>query len=310
MTKFIKSKPTFSNINGIGTLIGNTPLHKINNVYSKKGVEIWAKLEWMQLGGSVKARPAFNIIQSAIVNEEWDNNKILIDATSGNTGIAYASIASALGLKLKLALPENASPERKTILKSLGAELILTSKFEGTDGAQEVVKELVHENPGKYTYLDQYSNHSNWLAHYNSTALEIIDQTKGRISHFVTGLGTTGTFVGTSRRLKEFNPKIKTIELQPDNPLHGLEGWKHLETAIVPKIYDADIADEQLFIDTLETYEIIKKVSSDEGLLLSPSAAANLLGAIKVAEKIDKGVIVTTFPDDASKYSEILSQIF
>ncbi len=308
MTRSLLSKTEFSKILKIESSIGNTHLLKIKNVYQKKNISIYAKLEWQQLGGSIKARPAFNIIKSALLNDKLNSNIPLIDATSGNTGIAYAAIASALGLKIKLALPENASRERKEILKSYGAELILTSKFEGTDGAQNVVKEIIEKHP-EYYYADQYSNNLNWLSHYNTTALEIIQQTDGRITHFVNGLGTTGTFMGTTRRLKEFNPKIKAISLQPNNPLHGLEGWKHLETAKVPKIYHPNIADENLEIDTLNAYQFIKKAANKEGLFLSPSAAANLWGAIQVAERIDEGVIVTTFADDASKYTEVLRKL-
>lgn len=294
----------------VESLIGNTPLYSLDNVYRKKGVKIYAKLEWQQLGNSVKARPAFNIIKNAILNNELNDDVTLLDATSGNTGIAYASIAAALGLKVKLALPENASKERKTLLKSLGAELVLTSKFEGTDGAQSVAKQLKAVHPFRYYYADQYANEYNWKAHYEYTAEEIIDQTGGRITHFINGLGTTGTFVGTGLKLKEYNSNIQLISLQPNNPMHGLEGWKHLETAKVPQIYDPSIADENHEVDTLESYEIIKRVAKKEGLMISPSAAANILGAIRLAEKIDSGIIVTTLADDSSKYSEIIQSIF
>jgi cysteine synthase B len=294
----------------VESLIGKTPLFSLDNIYRKKGVKIYVKLEWQQLGSSVKARPAFNIIKNAILNNELNNDITLLDATSGNTGIAYASIAAALGIKVKLALPENASKERKILLKSLGAELVLTSKFEGTDGAQIVAKELKAADPSRYYYADQYANEYNWKAHYEYTAAEIISQTGGRITHFINGLGTTGTFVGTGRKLKEYNANIQLISLQPNNPMHGLEGWKHLETARVPPIYDARIADENNEVDTLESYEIIKKVAKKEGLIISPSAAANILGAIHLAEKIDSGIIVTTLADDASKYSEVIQSLF
>lgn len=297
-------------IKKIASLVGKTPLYALANIYRKKNVRIYAKLEWQQIGGSIKARPAFNIIKNAILNHELNHDIKLLDATSGNTGIAYAAIGAALGIKVVLALPENASNERITLLKSLGAELILTSKFEGTDGAQLVAKELREKHPDQYFYANQYANENNWKAHYENTAEEILNQTGGRITHFVNGLGTTGTFVGTSRKLKESNPNIHLTSLQPNNPMHGLEGWKHLGTAHVPDIYDANIADENLEIDTLESYKIIKKVASKEGLVISPSAAANILGVIQVAEKIDSGIIVTTLADDSSKYSEVLHSIF
>jgi S-sulfo-L-cysteine synthase (O-acetyl-L-serine-dependent) len=299
-----------SKLEKVSTLVGNTPLFRISNVFRKPGIEIYAKLEWQQLGGSVKSRPAFNIIKNAIIDGHLDSQKQLLDATSGNTGIAYASIGAALGIPVTLCLPENASEERKRILKALGANIIYTSRFESTDGAQLKAKELVKEFPNKYFYADQYANHHNWKAHFDTTGVEIWNQTKGRITHFVAGLGTTGTFMGTTRRLKKYNTEIQTIALQPDNPMHSLEGWKHLETAIVPKIYDAKLADRFLEIDTLEAFDLVKKVAQKEGLLISPSAAANLLGAIKIAKEIDRGVIVTTFADNAEKYTEVMKQIF
>ena len=293
----------------LNAFVGNTPLFPINKVYQKKGVQIYAKLEWQQLGMSVKARPAFNIIKEAILNGQLDQNTRLLDATSGNTGIAYASVGAALGIPVSLCLPANASKERKQILKALGVELILTSQFESTDGAQEEAKKLKAQYPARYFYADQYANEHNWRAHYNTTALEIWKQTKGTVTHFVSALGTTGTFVGTSRRLQKLNPNIQVTSLQPDSAMHGLEGWKHLETAKVPIIYDHTVADQNLEIDTQAAYDLVKEIASKEGILVSPSAAGNLLGAIKVAEQIDEGTIVTVFPDDASKYSEVLEFI-
>lgn len=290
--------------------IGNTPLFEVKNVFYKSNVKIFAKLEWQQLGGSVKSRPAFNIIKNAILNGEINEERGLLDATSGNTGIAYATIGAALGIAITLCLPENASKERKQILKALGAELIYTSKFESTDGAQIKAKELAKIHPNKYYYANQYANDNNWKAHYRGTANEIIEQTKGGVTHFINGLGTTGTFMGTSRRLKAYNEDIRTIALQPNNPMHGLEGWKHLETAIVPQIYNGNIADDFIEVDTLESFDLVKEIAKKEGLLVSPSAAANLLGAIELAKRIDRGVIVTTFADNAEKYSEIMEKLF
>lgn len=293
----------------VGRQIGNTPLLELSSVYNKPGVRILAKLEWYQLGGSVKSRPAFNIIKNAILNGALNEERQLLDATSGNTGIAYASIAAALGIPVSLCLPENASKERKTILKSLNVNLIYTSRFESTDGAQIKAKALKAEQPDLYYYADQYANENNWKAHFHTTAREIWNQSQQEITHFIAGLGTTGTFMGTGRGLKSLNPNIQLIGLQPNNPMHGLEGWKHLETAIVPKIYDERLADRFLEVDTLEAFEWVKRVASKEGLLISPSSAANLLGAIKVAEEIEEGVIVTSFADDASKYGDILNKI-
>jgi cysteine synthase B len=293
----------------LGKQIGRTPLHRITKLFSKPGVTILAKKEWQQLSGSVKARAAYHIFKSAIDSGALNSNKTLLDATSGNTGIAYATIGQQLNIPVTLCLPENASAERKEILQSLGAEIIFTSRFEGTDGAQEVARELAAAHPDKYFYADQYRNDNNWKAHYHSTALEILHAVPC-VTHFVAGLGTTGTFTGTGRRLKEWNAAIHLTSLQPDNPLHGMEGWKHLETAVVPTIYDSTLADENMEISTEETYEMIKAAHKLEGLLLSPSAAANLAGAIKVAGKLEKGFVVTILPDNADKYSEVIKKLF
>lgn len=296
------------NVQLLGSQIGHTPLHRITRLFNKPGVAIYAKKEWEQLSGSVKARAAYAIFKAAIENGELTTQKALLDATSGNTGIAYAAIGHRLGFPVTLCLPENASPERKDILQSLGAEIIYTSRFEGTDGAQQVAKALAAEHPHKYFYADQYKNDNNWKAHYHSTALEIIEALPG-ITHFVTGLGTTGTFTGTARRLKALNPAIHCTSLQPDNPLHGLEGWKHLETAIVPGIYDNTLADDNLEVGTEDAWEMIKAAYHYEHLLLSPSSAANLVGAIQVAEKLHRGIVVTILPDNADKYKDIIKKL-
>jgi S-sulfo-L-cysteine synthase (O-acetyl-L-serine-dependent) len=288
--------------------IGDTPLHRFSRLFAKDRVQVYAKKEWMQLSGSVKARAAYYIIRKAIESGELSNGKTLLDATSGNTGIAYAYIARALNIPVALCLPENASRERKEILYSLGAKLILTSRFEGTDGAQQVAKALADEEPGHYFYADQYKNENNWKAHYYSTAPEIYEKLPG-ITHFVAGLGTTGTFVGTGRRLRELNPSIRLISLQPDVAMHGLEGWKHLETAVVPEIYDPTLADAHHEVSTEDAYKIIKQAYRTEGLLLSPSAAANLAGAIRIADKLEEGIVVTILPDNADKYSEIIQKL-
>ncbi len=235
--------------------------------------------------------------------------KILLDATSGNTGIAYAHIGKILGIRVALCLPENASAERKEILRSLGAELIFTSRFEGTDGAQDRARSMAEKSPELYFYADQYKNENNWKAHYYGTATELLDELPG-ITHFVTGLGTTGSFVGTGRRLKKEKPSIKLVSLEPDNPLHGLEGWKHLETAVVPRIYDPSVADENLEISTEDAYRMIVDVKEKEGIILSPSSAANLVGAIRVASRLEKGIVVTLLPDNGDKYGELIKKLF
>jgi len=283
--------------------IGNTPLLKIEKVARHlKHVSIYAKAEWFNPGGSVKDRPALYMIMDGIKKGLLTKDKIIIDATSGNTGIAYAMIGAVLGYRVKLAIPQNASPERKRILKAYGAELIFTNPLEGTDGAQKIVKEIVSLEPERYFYPDQYNNDANWLAHYETTAVEIINQTRGKITHFVAGLGTTGTFVGTAKRLKEFNPEIKTIAVQPDSPLHGIEGLKHLPTALVPGIYKPELVDEMIEVSTEEAYEMVKRLARDEGLLVGVSSGAVMVACLKIAEKIENGVIVTVFPDSGLKY--------
>jgi S-sulfo-L-cysteine synthase (O-acetyl-L-serine-dependent) len=286
--------------------IGNTPLLRLARVGREfPNVEFYAKAEWFNPGGSVKDRPALSMIQAGVASGALHTGKTIIDATSGNTGIAYAMIGAAMGYPVKLCLPDSASHERKRILAAYGAELVITPGDEGTDGAIRKVHEIVAAEPGKYFYADQYSNPANWQAHYRTTANEIWEQTSGRISHFVAGLGTSGTFVGTARRLKELNPKICCVSLQPDDSFHGLEGWKHMETAIRPAIYDDRLADENLPVSTEEAYRLVKRLAREEGLLVSPSAAAALLGCFAVAKRIPKpqhAVMVTVFADSASKY--------
>jgi S-sulfo-L-cysteine synthase (O-acetyl-L-serine-dependent) len=287
-------------------LIGNTPLLRLSRIGSAfPNVEFYAKAEWCNPGGSVKDRPALSMIQAGQASDRLRLGKTIIDATSGNTGIAYAMIGAALGYAVKLCLPDSASHERKRILRALGAELVITSGDQGTDGAIRRVHEIVAANPEKYFYPDQYSNPANWQAHYRTTANEIWEQTGGSITHLVAALGTSGTFVGTARRLKELNPSIRCISLQPDAAFHGLEGWKHMQTALRPAIYDDTLADENLEVGTEESYRLVKRLAREEGLLVSPSAAAALLGCFQVARSLAPGqraVIVTIFADSASKY--------
>lgn len=287
-------------------MIGNTPLLRLSQIGGEfSNVEFYAKAEWFNPGGSVKDRPALGMIQAGLASGALRPGKTIIDATSGNTGISYAMIGAALGYPVKLCLPDSASHERKRILAALGAELVITSGDEGTDGAIRRVQEIVTAEPEKYFYPDQYSNPANWQAHYRTTAKEIWEQTGGSITHFVAALGTSGTFVGTARRLKELNPLIRCISLQPDAAFHGLEGWKHMETALRPAIYDDTLADENLEVGTEDAYRIVKRIAREEGLLVSPSAAAALLGCFKIAKNIassQHAVIVTVLADSASKY--------
>lgn len=286
--------------------IGNTPLLRLERVGSEfPNIEFCAKAEWCNPGGSVKDRAALSMIQGGLASGDLRPGKTIIDATSGNTGIAYAMIGAALGYAVKLCLPDSASHERKRILAAFGAELVITAGDEGTDGAIRRVHEIVAEDREKYFYPDQYSNAANWQAHYRTTAEEIWEQTAGRITHFVAALGTSGTFVGTTRRLRELNPRIRCVSLQPDSTFHGLEGWKHMPTALRPAIYDETLADENLEIETESAYRLVKRLAREEGLLVSPSAAAALLGCFQVAKRIpreERAVMVTVFADSAAKY--------
>ncbi len=284
--------------------IGNTPLIRIKRLPGE-GIEaeIYAKAEWFNPGGSVKDRAALKMILDAERSGALTKSKTIFDATSGNTGIAYAMIGSVLGYRVTVALPSNASIERKAALRAYGAEIILTDPLSGTDGAQQKVKEMVAAEPEKYFYPDQYNNPANWRAHYLTTAVEIWEQTDRRITHFVAGLGTTGTFIGTSRRLKEFNPDIRCISVQPDSPLHGVEGLKHLETSIVPGIYDGTVEDDRLTVSTEEAYDMAARLAHEEGLFVGISSGAAMAASLKLAEEIDAGVIVTVFPDGGARYA-------
>lgn len=287
--------------------IGNTPLVRLERTFADlPGVEVWLKLEFLNLSGSVKDRAALNIILEGERSGRLTPDKTILDATSGNTGIAYATIGAAKGYRVKLCLPANASEERKLILSALGAELVLTDASEGSDGAFRKVRELNAKEPESYFYADQYNNDANWQAHFETTGPEILAQTEGRVTHFVALLGTTGSFVGTTRRLKRELPGIECWSAQPSTPLHGIEGTKHLPSSIVPGIYDPQAADGNLWIDTEECYEMARQMARHEGLLLGISAAGNLVAARKLGERLAaegrKGVIVTLACDSASKY--------
>ena len=291
--------------NFLEAAVGNTPLIRLRAVTRDlpAGTEVYAKAEFMNPGGSVKDRAALAMILAGEKSGELTPEKTILDATSGNTGIAYAMLGAARGYKVTLALPKNASEARKKILKLYGAQIIETDPLNGTDGAQLLVKELFRQNPEKYFYPDQYNNEANWKAHYATTAPEIWWQTHGRVTHFVAGLGTTGTFVGTSRRLKEFNPFLQAISAQPDSPLHGLEGMKHLETAIVPGLYDANLADKNVDVVTEDAQEMTRRLAREEGLFVGISSGANVFAALRLAREL-KGtaVIVTILCDGGGKY--------
>jgi len=294
---------------GIGTTlkerIGNTPLLRFGRVTAElNGVQVLAKAEWHNPGGSIKDRAASNIVSEGLAAGKLGQGKILLDSTSGNTGIAYAMLGAAYGIPVTLCMPSNVSAERKRILRAYGAQIVYTDPGEGSDGAIRKAREMAAENPERYYYADQYSNPANWQAHYrNGTADEIWRQTEGRVTHFVSMLGTSGTFVGTSRRLKELDRGLQCISLQPDSPFHGIEGAKHMETSIVPKIYDPTVADGELAINTEEAHAMCRRLAVEEGLLVGISAAAALVGALQVARSAAPGsVIVTIFPDSGDKY--------
>jgi S-sulfo-L-cysteine synthase (O-acetyl-L-serine-dependent) len=284
-------------------LIGNTPLIRLRKFEAGlNGVELYGKAEWFNPGGSVKDRPAANMVREGLRSGALRPGKTLLDATSGNTGIAYAMIGASHGFPVKLCVPSNVTVERKRLLHAYGAELIFTDPMDGSDGAIREARRQVGANPDLYFYPDQYNNEANWRAHYEATAPEILAQTGSRITHFVAGLGTSGTFMGTGRRFREVNPAIQLISFQPDSPLHGLEGLKHMETAIVPGIYDPALADEDLRVSTEDAYTMVRRLAREEGLLVGISGGAAVAGALKVAQNARNAVIVTIFPDSADKY--------
>jgi len=288
--------------------IGNTPLLRFDRLTQHlPGVTLLGKAEWHNPGGSVKDRAAANIVAEGRRNGKFSPGKILLDATSGNTGIAYAMLGAADGFPVTLCMPTNVSVERKQILSAYGANIVYTDAGEGSDGAIRMARELAAKHPDLYFYADQYSNDANWLAHYHGTANEIWQQTEGRITHFVALLGTSGTFMGATRRLKELKPTIRCISVQPDSAFHGIEGAKHMASAIVPRIYDATLADENLEIATEDAHAMARRIARECGLLLGVSAAAGIFASLKIAEQLDLGkeqqaVMVTILCDSGDKY--------
>ena len=286
--------------------IGNTPLVRVERIAADlTGIELLGKAEWCNPGGSVKDRAAFNIIVEGRRTGKFALGKTLLDSTSGNTGIAYAMLGAAEGFPVTLCIPENVSAERKRILQAYGANILYTDPAEGSDGAIRLARELAAAHPDLYFYANQYGNEANWRAHYQTTANEIWQQTRGRITHFVAMLGTSGTFVGTARRLKELNSRVQCISLQPDSAFHGIEGAKHMPSAIVPAIYDPAVADANLEISTEASYAMAKRLAREEGLLVGISAAAAVVGSLQVAKNLPSGqgaVIVSVLCDSGDKY--------
>jgi len=284
--------------------IGRTPLIRLKRITShlNKGVRIYAKLERYNPGGSVKDRAALQMIKDAEESGLLTPEKVIIDSTSGNTGIAYAMISAVKGYRLKIVLPANASIERKKIIRGFGAEIIYSSPLEGADGAIRLARRIYNESPEEYFMPDQYNNPSNPKAHYLTTAPEIIEQTGGRITHLVAGVGTGGTIMGTGRALKEFNPDIRVVAVQPDDAMHGIEGLKHMKTSIVPGIYDQGYPDETLFVNTEDAYDMVKRIITIEGLAVGHSSGAAMVAALRIGEGLKEGMIVVIFPDGGDRY--------
>ncbi len=284
-------------------LIGNTPLIRLDRVAGGNDrVRVYGKAEHLNPGGSVKDRPAANMIRTGVREGKLRPGQTIIDATSGNTGIAYAMLGAAQDRQVKLFLPRNASPERKRILKAYGADLVLTDPALQTDGAIQACRAEYRSNPDKYFYPDQYGNPANWQAHYKTTGPEIWRQTRGEITHFVTGLGTSGTLMGAGRYLRERSPDVKIISMQPSTGFHGLEGLKHMATAMQPEIYDPALADEDVAVDTEDAYDMVRRMAREEGLMVGISSGANVLAAARLARTLEAGVIVTVLCDGADKY--------
>lgn len=288
---------------GLASLVGNTPLLPLRKLGRDfpPGVRLFAKAEWFNPSGSIKDRPAANIIRTALEQGLLDNRRLL-DSTSGNMGIAYATFCAGLGIPVTLTLPANASSERIKILRLLGAELVLTDPTEGSEGAMQVARRMASEHPERYFYANQYANPANWQAHYLSTGPEIVQQTGGTLTHFIAGLGTTGTVVGVGRYLRAYNPEIEIVGVEPDSPFHGLEGLKHLESVSPPEIYDPSLPNRVLQVDTESAYTMVRRLGCEEGLLVGISSGAAAAAGLRLAGEIDKGIVVIIFPDAGYKY--------
>lgn len=285
-------------------LIGNTPLIRLTKIVDglSPDVEIYAKAEWFNPGGSIKDRPALWMILDGIRTGKLSRDKVIMDSSSGNTAIAYAMIGAVLNYRVELVTPANMNIERKRTLEAFGAKMILSDSLEGSDGAIKLARKLKAENPDKYFMPDQYNNPANPMSHYETTAPEIWEQTHGRVTHFLAGIGTSGTLMGTGKRLKEFNPKIKVIAIEPAEPLHGLEGLKHMATSIVPGIYDPTFADEKIQVSTENSYRVMKELLKKEGLFVGHSSGAAVYATLKYAKGLKEGVVVTILPDGGYRY--------
>ena len=296
--------PPLRSAGGLETLVGNTPLIPLRRLttHLPPTVQVLAKAEWFNPGGSIKDRPALNILRTALADGKLKGNKRLLDSTSGNMGIAYATFGAALGIGVTLVVPANASPERIAILKALGAELILSDPAEGSDGAIRIARQLAAQQPERYFYANQYDNPANWQAHFCTTGPEIFQQTKGCVTHLVAGLGTSGTLIGAGRYLRQVSAGIKLVAVQPHSPFHGLEGLKHMPTAIRPGIFDESAIDQTIWMETEEAYQMVRRLAQEEGLFVGISAGAAAAAALKVAEQLESGTVVTIFPDAGYKY--------
>jgi cysteine synthase B len=299
----MSSEGTRPKASGVADLIGNTPLLRLDRIAGAvvPGVEIYAKAEWDNPGGSVKDRAALWMLRAAEA-AGLTRDRTLLDATSGNTGIALAMLAAAEGYRAALCVPANLSPERRRVLRAYGAELIFTPAAEGTDGAQRAARALVASEPDRYWYMDQYNSEANWRAHYESTGPEIVEQTRGRITHFVACLGTTGTFVGVGRYLRKAAPGVRLVAVQPDEPFHGIEGVKHLASSIRPGIWDPSLPDEEMAVATEDAQAAARRLAREEGYLVGTSSGAALDAVLRLAERVREGVLVTVFPDAGDKY--------
>jgi len=296
--------PPLRSAGGLETLVGNTPLIPLRRLtaHLPPSVQVFAKAEWFNPGGSIKDRPALNILRTALGEGKLEGGKRLLDSTSGNMGIAYATFGAALGIGVTLVVPANASPERIAILKALGAELILSDPAEGSDGAIRIARQLAAEQPERYFYANQYDNPANWQAHFCTTGPEIFQQTKGCVTHLVAGLGTSGTLIGAGRYLRQVSPDVKLVAVQPHSPFHGLEGLKHMPTAIRPGIFDEAVIDQTIWMETEEAYRMVRRLAQEEGLFVGISAGAAAAAALQVAEQLESGTVVTIFPDAGYKY--------
>lgn len=298
-----RTSPTRAHGAALVDQIGRTPLLRLDGERWGLGdVALFAKAEWFNPGGSVKDRPVLWMIRDAVERGALKPDMALLDATSGNTGIALAMLAAALGYRAKLVLPANASRERRAIMRSYGAELVLTDPLGGTDGAQQVARKVYEAEPQVYHYVDQYNNPANWWAHYETTGVEIWEQTRGTATHFVAGVGTGGTLVGTGRRLKERNPDVRVVGVQPDAPLHGIEGLKHLESSLRPGVFDPSVQDREVFVPTEEAQRYARLLAQEEGFLVGTSSGAALAASVRLARELEEGVIVTVFPDGGERY--------